>query len=66
MTTQIIRVGDVVNTYHGRSAIECIEICEFGEKYGQQVEGFTIDHIDKVVIDLENGHWCRGNQIILG
>jgi len=59
-----IQVGDLISTRHGTSKIKKIELCEKpGEKYGIPVKRVFTNLLDRVIIDLENGHWTYGDQI---
>lgn len=58
-----IRVGDLISTRHGTSKIKKIELCEKpGEKYGIPVKRVFTNLLDRVIIDLENGHWTYGSD----
>lgn len=48
------------------ATIEDIEVCESGEKNGDSVdEADTRPAFGKrLVISLDNGHWCYGDQVI--
>ena len=64
----LIKVGDMVNTAHGVAKIKCIDEVRHGDKYGHECLEANIGDVDsdrrfRYVIDLDNGHWCRGTQI---
>lgn len=39
-----------------------IEVCEYGEKYGEPVDEYTGDP-ERLTLDLDNGHWAYGEQV---
>ena len=45
------------------TTIESIQLCENGEKYGDDVEECDFNNYQDCVFDLTNGHWCYGYQI---
>jgi hypothetical protein len=68
----ILRVGDTVKWKgsFGADAYEfaqvmCIELCEPGNKYGDEVEAvpWAVCGSREVVVNLDNGHWAYGTQI---
>lgn len=65
-----LKVGDEVMWCGGfgidppqRAKVTGIELCELGEKYGDPVEEVEWSKHDRIVVDLDNGHWARGHQI---
>ena len=60
------QIGDYVMSKHGKSKIKRIELCEkVGEKYGLEVDKMFTNLLDRVIIDLENGHWSYGTEVEL-
>jgi hypothetical protein len=66
----ILRVGDTVRWRGGfggdapkDAVVTGIEICKNGSKYGDQVDKVDWSKKDKIVVDLDNGHWAKGHQI---
>lgn len=60
----IIKIGDTVNSRFGIAKITHIELCDNpGEKYGSPAISVDADDKDRCVFDLDNKHWCYGNQI---
>lgn len=62
----IIKIGYEVSTRHGDTQVQHLEYCEEGEKDGGiDIEYFNTKAEDahRVLVDLDNGHWCRGNEI---
>lgn len=43
--------------------VKGIEVCEEGDKYGIPVDSIPFTEKDSCVFDLEDGHWCYGDQI---
>lgn len=66
----ILKVGDKVMWRGGfgteapkEAVVESIELCKVGEKYGDSVDEVSWKKKDRIVVDLDNGHWARGSQI---
>ena len=50
-------------SYEG--VVKSIEKCKDGEKYGTMVSSMPLDKRSRnYVLDLDNGHWCYGNQVL--
>lgn len=70
MAKGILKVGDTV-MWRGsfgsdapkKAVVEGIELCRSGEKYGEPVDEVAWTDKDKIVVDLDNGHWAKGHQI---
>jgi len=70
MANGILKVGDKV-MWRGdfglatpkQAIVESIELCKAGEKYGMSVTQVDWLKKDRIVVDLNNGHWARGSQI---
>jgi len=61
--TQILRVGDTV-LYRCRFAkVLHIELCHDASAYGVEVSAASWSERDRIVVDLDNGHWAYGAQI---
>lgn len=68
--TEVIRKGTKV-TYtsnsgygHVRTAhVTKIELCEPGEKYGEEVQEIEYGMKDDCTFELDDGRWCYGEQI---
>lgn len=47
------------------ATVESIEICPEGSKNGRSVGSVLWSAVKtrRVVIDLDNGHWCYGTQV---
>ena len=65
-----LKVGDEVMWRGGfgsdapkRAKVENIELCAPGEKYGEHREEVEWSKRDRIVVDLDNGHWAKGHQI---
>ena len=65
-----LKVGDEVMWRGGfggdtpkKAKVISIEICQGGSKYGKSVDQVFWKYQDKIVVDLDNGHWARGHQI---
>lgn len=66
----ILKVGDQV-MWRGsfgsdapkKAVVENIELCRAGQKYGEPVDEVSWSDKDKIVVDLDNGHWAKGHQI---
>jgi hypothetical protein len=67
----MLRVGNAVEWRGGFgnddaeiAYIKCIEICEYGQKYGMSVDSVPWQEVsNRVVVTLENGFWAYGTQI---
>jgi hypothetical protein len=66
----ILKIGDKVMWRGGfgteapkEAVVESIELCKVGEKYGNSVDEVSWNKKDRIVVDLNNGHWARGSQI---
>ena len=66
----ILKIGDKVMWRGGfgteapkEAVVESIEICEEGGKYGEPVDEVSWAKKNRIVVDLDNGHWARGSQI---
>jgi hypothetical protein len=66
----ILKIGDKVmwrggfgNDAPKEAVVESIELCKAGEKYGNSVDEVSWDKKNRIVVDLNNGHWARGSQI---
>lgn len=60
-----IKLGDHVDTKHGISKINHIELMP---EMGMKEDGIPMKEIwaidkDRCVFDLENGHWAYGDQV---
>ena len=70
MATQVVKVGTKIkHTLFGgticEGVVNGIEKCKYGEKYGKAVK--TMKMSDKsrcYVLDIDNGHWCYGDQVV--
>ena len=40
-----------------------IELCKSGEKYGESRSEVDWKDKDRIVVDLDNGHWAKGHQL---
>lgn len=40
-----------------------IELCEYGCKYGESRSSVDWKDQDRIVVDLDNGHWAKGHQL---
>ena len=63
-----IKIGDIVSAqlFGGKKvtgAIESIEVCRSGEKYGKSVSTCDLSKHPNGVIELDCGNWCYFNQI---
>jgi hypothetical protein len=65
-----LSVGDKVmwrggfgNDAPKEATITGIQVCKVGEKYGRSVSSVDWSQKDKIVVDLDNGHWARGQQL---
>ena len=65
-----LSVGDKVmwrggfgNDAPKEATITSIELCKVGEKYGMSVSSAEWSQKDRIVVDLDNGHWARGHQL---
>ena len=66
----VIRIGTKV-TYRANSGrglvraahVTKIDLCEPGEKYGEEVQEIEFGMKDDCTFDLDDGHWCYGDQI---
>ena len=48
-----------------RTQVESIDLCEEkGEKYGEPVDEVAVEDIGRCCIELADGHWCYGFQIV--
>ena len=70
MANGILKIGDKVMWRGGfgsdapkEAVVESIELCKAGEKYGMSVTQVDWLKKDRIVVDLNNGHWARGSQI---
>ncbi len=67
-----LKIGDTVLWRGGfgmerakRAKILSIQLCEHErEKYGEDVDEIDGKDILRGVFDLDNGHWCYGEQIV--
>lgn len=66
-----IRIGDTV-MWRGcfgmerakKAKVVSIQLCAYeGDKYGDDVDEIDWKDIRRSVFDLDNGHWCYGDQI---
>ena len=55
--------GDFGTASPKEAVVESIELCKAGEKYGNSVDEVSWNKKDRIVVDLNNGHWARGSQI---
>jgi hypothetical protein len=67
---KVLNVGDKVmwrGSFGSESpkevVVEGIELCKPGEKYGMSVTQVDWSKKDRIVVDLDNGHWAKGHQI---
>ena len=45
--------------------VKSIEKCKDGEKYGTMVSSMPMEKRSRnYVLDLDNGHWCYGDQLL--
>lgn len=64
-----MKVGDTI-AYRSREGkvltakVERIELCPAGEKYGEPMDEVNNKQLSRCTLDLDNGHWCYGDQII--
>jgi hypothetical protein len=65
-----LKVGDEVMWRGGfgsepprKAKVIGIELCRAGEKYGEPRESVDWSKKDRIVVDLDNGHWAKGHQI---
>jgi hypothetical protein len=67
-----LKVGDKVmwrgnfgSGHKVMATVENIEICPEGSKHGRSVGSVLWSAVKtrRVVIDLDNSHWCYGNQV---
>ena len=65
-----LKVGDEVMWRGGfgsdaprKAKVVGIELCRAGEKYGEPRESVDWSKKDRIVVDLDNGHWAKGHQI---
>lgn len=50
-------------SYEG--VVNGIEKCKDGEKYGNPISSMSMDKRSRnYVLDLDNGHWCYGDQVL--
>lgn len=74
MKNDILRIGNTVQWRGGFGSdspkpakVTTIEVCPQGEKYGKSQSRISWDKIQelgrRVVLNLDNGHWCYGTQI---
>jgi hypothetical protein len=68
--SKVLRIGDTVMWRGGfgseapkEAIVESIELCRAGEKYGDSVSSVDWSKKDRIVVDLNNGHWAKGHQI---
>lgn len=45
------------------ATVKSIELCEPGEKYGEDVSEASWSERNRLVVDLDNGHWAYGSQL---
>ena len=60
-----LKVGDEVMWRGGfgsdaprKAKVVGIELCRSGEKYGEPRESVDSSKKDRIVVDLDNGHWA--------
>ena len=66
-----LKVGDQVMWRGGFGSdapkiatVENIELCKYaGAKEGDSVGSVDWSKKDRIVVDLDNGHWAKGHQI---
>ena len=64
MKKNILKIGDDVLSEYGPAKITKIELCEkVGDKYGIEVNSVHTNLVDRIVVDLDNGHWNYGTQL---
>jgi hypothetical protein len=68
--SKALNIGDKVMWRGGfgseapkEAIVESIELCKSGDKYGMSVSSVDWSKKDRIVVDLNNGHWARGYQI---
>jgi hypothetical protein len=69
--SKTLKIGDKVMWRGGfggdspkEAIIESIELCKYaGAKYGDSVDSVDWSKKDRIVVDLNNGHWAKGHQI---
>jgi len=60
----VIKIGDSVIGKYGSGRIKKIEICEKpGMKEGISVDRVWTNLLDRVVVDLDDGHFEYGNDL---
>jgi hypothetical protein len=59
------KVGDAVyHTKHGHATIKKMEVVNPGDKNGINVDEWFADRMAEVIVDLDNGHWGYGDEMI--
>jgi hypothetical protein len=69
--SKTLKIGDKVMWRGGfggdspkEAIVKSIELCKYaGEKYGNPVSQVFWKYKDRIVVDLDNGHWAKGHQI---
>jgi hypothetical protein len=67
---QVIKIGTKVKHYSfgggvHEGAVQSIEKCADGSKYGRSINSMSMEKRSRnYVIELDNGHWCYGDQVI--
>ena len=47
------------------AVVTSIELCEYGCKHGESRSEVDWNDKDRIVVDLDNGHWAKGHQLSL-
>lgn len=61
--SKVVYRGAWGTAFPKESEIEGIQLCENGDKYGEDIEECNEDNYENCVFDLTDGHWCYGYQI---
>jgi hypothetical protein len=65
-----LKIGDKVMWRGGfgsepakEATVTGIELCKSGQKYGEPCSEVDWKDKDRIVVDLDNGHWAKGHQL---
>lgn len=61
--SKVVYRGAWGTAFPKESEIEGIQLCENGDKYGEDIEECNEGNYENCVFDLTDGHWCYGYQI---